>query len=49
MKIGSKVKIADIGSLATVIQGGRSMVKLELEGEQFWMQTSLLHVVKKEA
>lgn len=48
MKKGLLVKIEDIGPLATVIQGGRNMVKLELEGEQFWMLMSLLRVIKEE-
>ena len=42
MKVGTKVKIDDIGPLATVVQPGKQMVKLELEGEQFWMPVELL-------
>lgn len=42
IKAGDKVKIPDIGPLATVIQPGRHMVKLELEGEQFWIGIDLL-------
>lgn len=49
MKAGWKVKIPDIGPLATVIQPGNQMVKLELEGEQFWMPVELLEVKEKEA
>lgn len=45
---GWKVKIADIGPLATVVQSGKMMAKLELEGEQFWIETSLLEVIEKE-
>lgn len=48
MKAGMKVKIGDIGALATVIQSGKQMVKLELEGEQFWMPVELLEVEEKE-
>ena len=48
MKAGLKVKIPDIGPLATVIQPGKQMVKLELEGEQFWMPVELLEVEEKE-
>lgn len=48
MKAGWKVKIPDIGPLATVIQPGKQMVKLELEGEQFWMPVELLKVEEKE-
>lgn len=49
MKAGWKVKIPDIGPLATVVQPGKHMVKLELEGEQFWMPVELLEVEEKEA
>ena len=49
MKAGWKVKIPDIGPLATVIQPGKQMVKLELEGEQFWIPKELIEVVEKEA
>lgn len=45
MRVGDKVKIPDIGPLATVIQSGRNMAKLELEGEQFWLTISLLKVI----
>lgn len=45
---GSKVKIPDIGPLATVVQLGKKMVKLELEGEQFWTPVELLEVTDKE-
>lgn len=45
MKAGMKVKIEDIGPLATVVQSGKQMVKLELEGEQFWMSVELLDIV----
>lgn len=48
MKAGWKVKIPDIGPLATVIQPGKQMVKLELEGEQFWMPVEFLEVEEKE-
>ena len=44
MKAGLKVKIPDIGPRATVVQPGKKMVKLELEGEQFWMPVELLTV-----
>lgn len=44
MKPGKKVKIEDIGPLATVIQAGNNMVKLELDGEQFWMPVKLVAV-----
>lgn len=48
MKAGWKVKIEDIGLLATVVQPGKQMVKLELEGEKFWMPRELIEVVEKE-
>ena len=46
MKVGTLVKIPDIGPLATVVQSGRQMIKLELEGEQFWIERRLVEVVK---
>ena len=49
MSIGTQVKIPDIGPLATVIQSGRNMVKLELEGEQFWIERRLCEEVKADA
>lgn len=49
MKAGWKVKIPDIGPLATVVQSGKNMVNLELEGEQFWIPKELIEVVEKEA
>lgn len=49
MKVGAKVKIEDIGPLAICIQAGKQMVKLELEGEQFWMPVGLLEVVEEVA
>lgn len=49
MKTGWKVKIPDIGPLATVVQSGKQIVKLELEGEQFWMSVELLEIAEKEA
>ncbi len=48
MKAGWKVKIPDIGPLATIIQSGKNMVKLELEGEQFWMPKELVKVIENE-
>lgn len=47
MRTGDKVKIPDIGPLATVIQSGRNMTKLELEGEQFWLEISLLEMIRR--
>lgn len=47
MNIGWKVKIPDIGTLATVVQSGKQMVKLELDGEQFWMSVELLEIMEK--
>ncbi len=44
MNAGTRVKIPDIGPLATVIKSGRRMVKLELEGERFWIEKDLLEV-----
>lgn len=47
MNVGWKVKIPDIGPLATVVQPGKQMVKLELERVQFWIPKSLVTVVEK--
>lgn len=44
MSIGTQVKIADIGPLATVVQTGRNMVKIDLMGEKFWIERELLEV-----
>lgn len=49
MSAGTHVKIPDIGPLATVVQSGKTMVKLELEGEQFWMPVYLVTEVKEES
>ena len=46
MKAGAQVKILDIGPLATVVQSGRQMVKVELFGDQFWIERRLVEVVK---
>lgn len=48
MKAGWKVKIDDIGPLAMVIQSDGKMVKLELDGEQFWLPVEFVEVVDKE-
>lgn len=44
MKIrkGLKVKIPDIGPLVTVIQPGKHMAMVELDGEKFWIGADLL-------
>ena len=44
MSIGTQVKIPDIGPLATVIQTGRNMVKVDFLGEKFWIEKNLLEV-----
>lgn len=48
LRTGDRVKIEDIGPLETVAQPGKRMVKLELEGEQFWMPRELVKVIEKE-
>lgn len=48
MVAGTKVKILDIGPLATVVQPGRNMVKVALDGEQFWIERRLLEEIKPE-
>lgn len=42
MAVGTQVKIPDIGPLATVVQTGRRMVKIDLLGERFWIKKDLL-------
>lgn len=44
MSVGTQVKIPDIGPLATVVQTGRNMVKIDFLGEQFWIAKDLLEV-----
>ncbi len=48
IKAGQKVKIPDIGPLVTVVQPGRNMVKVSLDGEQFWIERRLLEEIKSE-
>lgn len=45
LRVGEKVKIPDIGPLATVAQTGRHMVKIALFGEEFWIEKDLLEVL----
>ena len=45
MKIGTLVKIPDIGPLATVVQTGRNAVKIDLLGERFWIEKDLLEIL----
>ncbi len=42
MSAGTQVKIPDIGPLATVVQTGRNMVKIDIMGEKFWIEKELL-------
>lgn len=42
MAVGTQVKIPDIGSLATVVQTGKNMVKIDIMGERFWIEKWLL-------
>lgn len=44
MSIGTQVKIPDIGPLATVVQTGRNMVKVDFLGEKFWIEKELLEL-----
>lgn len=44
MGTGTQVRIPDIGPLATVIQTGRKMVKVDFLGEKFWIEKDLLEV-----
>ena len=44
MGLGTQVKIPDIGPLATVVQTGRNMVKVDFLGEKFWIEKELLEL-----
>lgn len=44
MVVGIKVKIPDIGPLATVVQAGRHMVEIDLQGERMWIEKELLEI-----
>lgn len=44
MSAGTQVKIPDVGPLATVVQTGRNMVKIDFMGERFWIKKELLEV-----
>lgn len=44
MSVGALVKVPDIGPLATVVQTGRNMVKVDIMGEQLWIEKGLLEV-----
>lgn len=44
MSAGTQVKLPDIGPLATVVQTGRNMVKVDFLGEKFWIEKDLLEV-----
>lgn len=48
IKAGDKVKIADIGPLATCIGSKGDKVKLELDGERFWISTKLCDTILNE-
>lgn len=47
VQIGSKVKILDIGPLATCIGLGRGYLVCELDGEQFKISKSLVKVIER--
>lgn len=40
-KVGSEVKIADIGPLATCLEIKNNRLKLDLNGEKFWINKEL--------
>ena len=44
LRTGDKVKIPDIGPLATVVQTGRNAVKGDFLGEKFCIEKDLLEV-----
>ena len=45
MRIGMKVKIEDIGPLATCTQIGRGQIEVELDGVRFWILKRLCKAV----
>lgn len=45
IRVGCKVKIEDIGPLATCIHAGRSFIEVELDGEKFWILKRLCKLV----
>ena len=44
---GCKVKIEDIGPLATVLAVARGKLELELEGDRFWIATRLCRAAER--
>lgn len=44
--MGTHVKIPDIGPLATVVQAGRNIVKVDLLVERFWIAKDLMEVLE---
>jgi len=47
MKPGMKVKIEDIGPLATCVGVKKREVELELDGERFWVAKRFCKVIEK--
>lgn len=47
IKPGMKVKIEDIGPLATCTDVRRGEIELELEGERFWIAKKFCKVIEK--
>ena len=46
MKVGVKIKIEDIGPLATCLNVARGKIEVELEGERFWIPKRICKVVR---
>ena len=46
MRKGAMVKIPDIGPLGKVLEVSEQEVKVELEGEQFWISRELVEVMR---
>ena len=45
IKVGSKVKIEDIGPLAVCVNTGREQIEVELDGIRFWILKRLCKAV----
>ena len=46
MKIGTRVKIEDIGPLAVCVNVRRKEIELELEGERFWIPKKFCKAIR---
>ena len=46
MKPGARIKIEDIGQVATCLNVGRGKIEVELDGEKFWIPKRFCKVVR---